>query len=160
MSTRQDILDYDKYICKVCGRRVTNAKDAVVIPSPLEYVHKSCYKKLEDPMAKALKQHDADTDETPRRSAKKVDAKKSKTDKAGKAAKSTKATSSRVSKTGKFKCIRHLVETILAKKPDASFEEVSAKVEAEYPKSQFNAKHLSWYKNRIIVNEERNYDKK
>lgn len=83
-----------------------------------------------------------------------ADKKKKGTKKSKKAAtkkKSTAKKSTRLSKSGKYKSVRHLVETIFARKKDTTAEAMEKEVKKEYPQSAFTAKtHYPWYKTRIV----------
>lgn len=70
--------------------------------------------------------------------------------KIGKKGGKTTKPSSRISKSGKFKSIRHLMENLLAKNKKLTFEKANESVLKEYPDSKFNNVHFSWYKNKIV----------
>jgi hypothetical protein len=54
------------------------------------------------------------------------------------------------SKSGNYKNIRHLMESLFAKKKDATAEETTKVVKKEFPTSAFNNSHYSWYKTHIV----------
>lgn len=58
---------------------------------------------------------------------------------------------SRVSKSGKFKSIRDLVESLIKKNKDMEFAVMEKEIKKEYPDSKFNNKHYAWYRNDILV---------
>jgi len=62
---------------------------------------------------------------------------------------------SRISKSGKFRTLRHLVETLIAANKDISQEKVDAAVKKEFPDSAYitnsSGSHWPWYKCHIIT---------
>ena len=65
-----------------------------------------------------------------------------------------KKASTRISKSGKFKSIRHLMESLLSKTPKLEYKKAEEAVLREYPNSKFKATHFGWYKNKIQTHKE------
>lgn len=86
----------------------------------------------------------AQEDVTKKKLAKKADKKGGKPKKA----------STRISKSGKFKSIRHLMETLLAKNKNLDYKKAEEAVLREYPNSKFKNTHFGWYKNKIQTHKE------
>jgi hypothetical protein len=70
--------------------------------------------------------------------------------------KAVKKTSKKVStqrpksKSGNYKNIRHLMESLFAKSKDLTVEAATKVVKKEFPISAFNNAHYSWYKTHIV----------
>ncbi len=123
-----------KVICPICGEEEKgNMSGNIEACGKCVVTGKYSTKKKETIMATAKKKATKKT-------------KKSATKKKGTAKKST-----RLSKSGKYKSTRHLVESLFAKKKDMSAEDMEKAVKKEYPKGAFTAKtHYPWYKTRIV----------
>ena len=109
-------------------------------------------------MSKAAEKKAAEKKAAEKKAAeKKVAEKKAAAKKAAAKKVPTKKVSTRISKSGKFKTIRHLVESVFKKKPGISYDSMEKFIMKEYPSSAFNKSHFTWYKAKIIRNDEWNY---
>ena len=75
------------------------------------------------------------------------------------AKKATKKTDkkSRASKSGKYKNIRHLMETLFAKKKDMELGDALPLIKKEFPNSAFTDNpntHFAWYRSKIVSHRE------
>ena len=59
--------------------------------------------------------------------------------------------------SGKHKTIRQLVEDLLDKNPEVTYEKMESAVLKEFPTSAFKKTHYNWYMNKIIMNGEWKY---
>lgn len=147
MNLRQRLLNEHTFSCVICGKRVTEEDDAIVVSASsqiqtpihgLAYKHKTCE-------GKKMKKSNLAEKTVVTQKQKTMKATKPKTTKA------TKTKSTRISKSGKFTSIRHLMEETLKKNKSISFEDAAKIVLKEYPNSAFKQNHLAWYKSRIIT---------
>ena len=87
---------------------------------------------------------------TPSKKVAKKGSKKASSKKAAKKTSKKVRTQRPKSKSGNYKNIRHLMESLFAKSKDLTAEAATKAVKKEFPASAFNNAHFSWYKTHIV----------
>ncbi len=94
---------------------------------------------------------------TSKKSTKKVDKKKSTEKVTKKVAKKVEKKGSNkkfVSASGKYKNVRHLMETLFKKNASTLYDDTEKTVKKEFPMSKFAKGDHAWYKNKIVSHNE------
>lgn len=87
---------------------------------------------------------------TDKKEEKKTDKKEEKKEEKKAEKKTEKKAKRPASTSGKYKNIRHLIESLFAGNKEISYEDTVKRVSAEFPESAYKKTHYAWYKNKIV----------